>query len=138
MKENSIRWELLINMENRVLLDANAVLRFLLDDIHEQYLKASETIKSNHCFLVLPVVQEAAYILDEYYGVPRMLIKEKFIEIKKFIAIEDEDVYTKAFEYFAQTPKLDFTDCILCAYHSERKLDILTFDKKLKKKMETD
>ena len=123
-------------MENRILLDANAIIRFLLDDIHAQHLEVKRIIKSRNCCLVLPVVQEATYVLNEYYGIPRDLIKKIFERFKEAMIIEDEDVYSKAFEYYVESPKLDFVDCLLCAYHTTRNLDILTFDKKMKNKIE--
>ncbi len=122
-------------MENNVLLDANAVLRFLMDDIHDQHLKVKEAIENSNCFLILPVVQEAVYVLEGYYSVPRDLIRKSFISFMDAVGIEDEDVYLKAFDYYTESPKLDFVDCILCSYHSERNLDVLTFDSKLKKKI---
>ncbi len=122
-------------MENSILLDANAVLRFLMDDIHDQHLKVKETIENRDCFLILPVVQEAVYVLEGYYNVPRELIRKSFIGFRDAVGIEDEDVYLKAFDYFTESPKLDFVDCILCSYCSERNLDVLTFDSKLQKKI---
>ena len=124
-------------MENNILLDANAILRFLMDDVHDQHLKVKDTIENNDCFLILPVVQEAVYVLDGFYNVPRDLIRRSFTELKDAVRIEDEDVYLKAFDYFIETPKLDFVDCILCSYRTARGLDVLSFDEKLNRKIES-
>ena len=124
-------------MENNILLDANAILRFLMDDVHDQHLKVKDTIENNDCFLILPVVQEAVYVLDGFYNVPRDLIKQSFTELKDAVRIEDEDVYLKAFDYFIETPKLDFVDCILCSYRTARGLNVLSFDEKLNRKIES-
>lgn len=124
------------SMENKILLDTNAILRFLLDDLHEQYEMTKQAIEDSDCILILPVVQEAVYVLEGYYNVPRDRIVQSFIDLKDAVMIEDEDVCLKAFEYYTEQPKLDFADCILCGYHSVRKIDVLTFDRKLRKKME--
>ena len=124
-------------MENNILLDANAILRFLMDDVHDQHLKVKDTIENSNCFLILPVVQEAVYVLDGFYNVPRDLIRRSFTELKDAVRIEDEDVYLKAFDYFIETPKLDFVDCILCSYHTVRGLNVLSFDDKLNRKIES-
>ena len=123
-------------MENKLLLDANAILRYATDDIHEQHLIVKEAVENRDCYLILPVVQEAVYLLERYYNVSRDTISRFFIELKDAVGIEDEDVYLKAFDHFIETPKLDFVDCVLCSYHEVRKMDLMTFDKKLKGKIE--
>ena len=120
-----------------VLLDTNAILRFLLDDNHSQYLTVLETIKTRECYSILSVVQEAVYVLEGYYNVPRSPISSLFLELKHIVQMEDEDIYTRAFEYYTETPKLDFADCLLCAYQALRSVDVLTFDKKLKHKLDS-
>ena len=123
-------------MENNVLLDANAILRFLLDDIHEQHEIIMDAIENKECIAVLPSVQEAVFVLEGYYGVPREEICQAFLGFKDIIKVEDEDVYVKAFDCYMEKPKLDFVDCILYAYHTERGLTILSFDNKLNKKIQ--
>ena len=124
------------SMENKILLDTNAILRFLLDDLHDQHEVIKRAIEESDCILILPVVQEAVYVLEGYYNVPRDRIVQSFTDLKDAVMIEDEDVCLKTFEYYTEQPKLDFADCILCGYHSVRKIDVLTFDRKLRKKME--
>jgi len=123
-------------MKNNILLDTNAILRYLLDDIHDQHLKVKEIIENKECFTILSVIQEAVYILEKYYGISRLLINESLVGLNQIITVEDEDVYLRAFDYYVGKPKLDFVDCILCAYRSERDVDVLSFDLDLNKKME--
>ena len=124
-------------MNKKVLLDTNAILRYLLDDIHEQNIIVTEKIESHDCFCILPVIQEAVYVLEGYYSVPRDIIKTQFLLLKNVIEIEDEDIFTSAFEYYTETPKIDFADCILCGYQKNRNVDVLSFDQKLLKKLNT-
>lgn len=124
-------------MSRTVLLDTNAVLRFLLDDNHSQHLTVRQTIETEECWCILSVVQEAVYVLEGYYKVPREHITTAFLELKHVVKMEDEDIYCQAFQYYSESPKLDFADCLLCAYQKLRGLEILTFDRKLQKKLTT-
>ncbi|MBR4422563.1 MAG: PIN domain-containing protein [Erysipelotrichaceae bacterium] len=122
-------------MENSLILDTNAILRYLLDDDHDSYIKVTEAVQSDKCYLILPVVQEAVFVLEGYYHVPRQQIRYSFIRMKDAVIIPDEDIYLKVFDYYCEAPKLDFVDCLMCAYHSILGIDIFTFDKNLQKKI---
>ena len=122
-------------MASKVLLDTNAILRYLLDDNHEQHLQVLETIKTKDCFCILSVIQEAVYVLNGYYAIPREPIKQIFSSLSEVISIYDDDVLLKALDFFIETPKLDFIDCILCGYLVCRDYDVFSFDEKLNKKI---
>ena len=123
-------------MAKKILLDANAILRYLLDDIHEQHLSVKKAIENRDCFCILSVMQEVVYILEAYYQVPRSEISSNLLPVKEIIEIEDEDVFVSAIQHYTETPKIDFADCIMCGYQKNRNVDILTFDKKLQKKLQ--
>lgn len=123
-------------MANEILLDANAILRLLLNDVEEQNAIVKEVIESKRCWAITSVIQECIYILEHYYSIPRDAIKDKFIDLEKAIHIENEDLYERSLEHYVQTPKLDFVDCLLCAYKELTDITVLTFDEKLKKKLE--
>ncbi|MBQ6503381.1 MAG: PIN domain-containing protein [Flexilinea sp.] len=122
-------------MASKVLLDTNAILRYLLDDNHEQHLQVLETIKTKDCFCILSVIQEAVYVLNGYYAIPREPIKQIFSSLSEVISICDDDVLLKALDFFIETPKLDFIDCILCGYQVCRDYNVFSFDEKLNKKI---
>lgn len=124
-------------MANEILLDANAILRLLLNDSTEKNKIVKETIEKERCLALMSVIQECVYVLEHYYNVPRDQIKDEFINLKTVVYVENEDIYDKAFDYFVKTPKLDFVDCLLCAYKELINIDVLTFDSKLKKKLES-
>lgn len=52
------------------------------------------------------------------------------------MVILNADVLLRALEIFDKTPKLDFVDCLLYGYKTEKGVDIVTFDKKLQKRLE--
>ena len=48
---------------NSCMLDANAVLRFLLKDIDEQFQQVSTIIRTKKCYVALEVLAEVCYVL---------------------------------------------------------------------------
>lgn len=116
-----------------VVLDTNAVLRFILQDIEEMADQVEEQIKSNPCLVPMEVVAEVVYVLNKTYQIPRNSIQEAVL-----VFLSNDGVYAaqysivvKALEVFAST-KFDFVDCAMAGYllHGH---DIFTFDKKLKR-----
>lgn len=118
------------------MLDANAILRFLLQDIEDQFRQVRDTIRVGHCFVTLEVMAEVCYVLEGVYQVSREDIIHNFRKLNYDVAVLNVDVFFRALEIFDKTPKLDFVDCLLYGYRRERGIDIITFDQKLKKRLE--
>jgi predicted nucleic-acid-binding protein len=119
------------------ILDANAVLRFLLKDIEEQALAAKEKIVSTVCRIPAEVIAETVYILGGVYNIDRKEISDKIealIAIKADL-VENSPVVSFAGRLYAENKKLDFVDCLLAGYHKITGCLIFTFDKDLKKQL---
>ena len=115
---------------NRV--DANVVLRYLLDDHEQLSEQAAAIIENEDVYLSFEVICEIVYVLMGVYKVTRAEIVET---IKGFlqgenIATSDQTVASTALDLFAQK-NIDLVDAILCAYHNRLGDTILTFDKKI-------
>ena len=121
---------------NKALLDANAVLRFLLRDNEEQFIYIRKMVRTKSCYVTLEVMAEVCYVLEGLYQVSREDIISCFRKLNNDIIILYADVLLRALEIFDKTPKLDFVDCLLYGYKKEKGINIITFDKKLKKKLE--
>lgn len=121
---------------NKALLDANAVLRFLLRDNEEQFIYIREMVRTKSCYVTLEVMAEVCYVLEGLYQVSREDIISCFRKLNNDIIILYADVLLRALEIFDKTPKLDFVDCLLYGYKKEKGINIITFDKKLQKKLE--
>lgn len=63
------------------MLDANAVLRFLLQDIEEQFQEVKAVIKRERCYVTLEVMAEVCYVLEGLYQVSREDIVDNFRKI---------------------------------------------------------
>ncbi len=114
-----------------LVLDANYILRYLLNDNKKMAKQAKETILNEHCLILNEVLAEVVYVLSGVYKTPKEVISStltEFIMLENFTLYESKTLMLKALRIF-QSKNLDFVDCYLCAlsetYH------IKTFDKKL-------
>lgn len=117
-------------------MDANAVLRFLLKDNEKQFMYIRKMIRTKNCYVTLEVMAEVCYVLEGLYQVPREDIINSFRKLNSDITVLYADVLLRALEIFDKTPKLDLVDCLLYGYKKEKGIDIITFDKKLQKRLE--
>ena len=111
------------------LVDANVILRYLLNDIPEQAESASSVIRSG-AFTLPEIVAEVIYVLVKLYNVPREEIKDIVSPVFDEIQIENKDVVVKALATYSET-KFDFVDSLLLSRKSLLGDEIFTFDKKL-------
>jgi predicted nucleic-acid-binding protein len=106
------------------ILDANAILRYLLNDIEEQAECVEEAIRSG-----AGTIPEVVYVLTGVYQCGRKEIADTLSVFLKEIDLVDKPVVMQALVYY-HTSNLDYVDCILAARAAVLKDDILTFDRK--------
>ena len=124
-------------MASKTLLDSNAVLRYLLCDVERQFAEVKKIINSQVCIVTLEVMAEVVYVLERLYQVPRKDICAIIRKFTREIITSNTDILLRALERFEQSPKMDFVDCLMCGYKTARGYEILTFDRTLKKQLET-
>ena len=125
------------SQKDKVLLDTNVILRYLLKDHEEFFEKAKkifdEILSGRMTAQVLQaVLAEVVYVLEKLYRVEREEITEvlsQLLRIKR-VHIKDKEIVLKALELYNKK-KIDFVDALLCAYGSER--DVISFDKDVQK-----
>ena len=117
----------------RVLLDANAALRYLLADNPEMAAKTKAAIEFG-AVLLPEVLAEIVYVLSGVYAVPRPELAEKLAAFLGEADCENPAVLRAALKRFG-TSKLDFVDCLLVARHDVLGDSVLTFDKAMRKAM---
>ena len=71
---------------NKALLDANAVLRFLLRDNEEQFIYIRKMVRTISCYVTLEVMAEVCYVLEGLYQVSREDIISCFLGLKMEVA----------------------------------------------------
>ena len=116
-----------------VILDTNAVLRFILSDISSQHKEIVNFISRNQCVIRLEVLIEMIFVLEKFYKKNRKEIAHIIFILGKTenLYIQYPRVVTKAILFFVDK-KLDIVDCILCAFNAIMGHEVFTFDKEMR------
>ena len=116
------------------LVDANVVLRYLLDDHEELSAKAAEILENDSVTLPVEAGCEVVYVLQKVYAVDRKEIQEKIGGLldEGLVRMDKPAVFLKALECYGNST-LDFVDTLLWAYQIIEGQEIITFDAKLMK-----
>jgi predicted nucleic-acid-binding protein len=114
------------------MVDANIVLRYLLDDHAELSAQAAVILEQEKVVLPIEAACEVVYVLQKVYAVDREEIRQLLSDLltEALVAMEKPEVFIKALEYYGSST-LDFVDTLLCAYHAVEGQKIFTFDNKL-------
>lgn len=111
-------------MANKVLLDANVIIRFLTRDDEEHYLQSVEVFKSiesgeTEALLMDFILAEVVYVLKRIYkhekedissALKKLLLYKHLYTDNKIVTFEALDIYAKR--------NIDFADAMLCAKKS--------------------
>lgn len=116
------------------ILDTNYVLRYLLKDVPDMFEVAYNEIMHGNCLVHPEVIAEAVYVLKSVYKVERIEISNAMICFLDEVICEKREIVRKGLLLFGETT-LDFVDCLLIAYNQCYGYEILTFDKKVIKKL---
>ena len=116
------------------LVDANVILRYILDDHPELSTAAAAILEQQTVILPIEVACEVVYVLQKVYAVDREEIRQQLGNLlnENLIEMEKPSVFLKALECYGKS-KFDFVDCLLWAYHTIDRQTIFTFDNKLHK-----
>jgi len=123
---------------SKTILDANAILRFILQDNLAQASSAEKILLSDEASIPLEVIAEVVFVLQKVYEIKRDLIAKR---LKDLVRIREDLVFEKDVALYAadiySSTSLDFVDCLLVGYFKIKKYSIFTFDKHLKKKIQS-
>lgn len=115
-----------------VMLDANMILRYLLNDNAEMAEKAEEYINTKTAVVTIEVVAEVIYVLKGVYDLDRDETVSTIKKLLPLVSCQENDVVSLALDTYGER-NLDFIDCVLFAYNRVKGFEIATFDKKLLK-----
>ncbi len=128
-------------MSTVIFPDTNILLRYLLADNEEQYRKILpffESLKQGRqkAVFLSEVLLEAFYVLTKTYGVPPKEAAEalKDLLLYRGVANKDKSLLLEAFNFFIESEGLSLLDCFLCVKTKKQKGELLTFDKRLKRR----
>lgn len=120
--------------KNMQLIDANVILRYLLNDHAEMSLTAKTLISTGNAYTKPEVIAEAVYVLKNVYQIKKPEIRTFIYSLLRDIACEEAECVLSAIDTYASI-SLDFVDCLLIAYHKIKHENIFSFDKKLNKQL---
>jgi predicted nucleic-acid-binding protein len=115
-------------------IDANIILRYIMEDHAELSPKAKKIISENIVETPIEVLCEVVFVLTKIYGIARKDIADTLLDFYENTncILPHMEAVIKGIEYFGNQ-NLDFVDCILAGYYSAENTDIQTFDEKLEK-----
>lgn len=117
-----------------IYLDANVILRYLLQDCEKFTGQSIKYIEDNNVYIKNEVLAEVVYVLNKTYNVPKSEVSNILKELLENDNIEAESkkVVILALEIY-ESKNIDFVDGLLCAYHKILNYKVVSFDKKLNK-----
>lgn len=120
-----------------ILVDTNAFLRLLLNDIPKQKKEVENILnkaKRNEVILLVAqiVVFEIDYSLEKYYKFPKEIVIERLRSLisSKYLQVETRDLFVSALELYSNA-NISFVDCFLLAKAEKEEAELFTFDQKL-------
>ena len=121
-------------MTNMVLIDANAIIRIIINDNKEMARKVTGFISENQVLARNEVLAEIVYVLQKVYKIDKIRICNFLFDLieNDIIKVENKDIIKFALDIFGNR-SLDFVDCLLYSYHSVNGNEVFTFDKTLRK-----
>ena len=116
-------------------LDANVLLRLLLNDITAQHQAVVKLLNDhqNQFGIADTAIIEVVFVLSRYYSFPRSAVAEALEGLVTLPQINcNQALINKALPLYTKNSKLSFEDCCLAIYAElNQALPLWTFDKKL-------
>jgi len=116
------------------IVDANIVLRYLLNDAEDLSERAAALLENNEVFVPNEVIAEIVYVLEKVYKVENGEISSTLMTFFDYdnLTVSDIGVVNEALSLYGRR-RFDFVDTLLYAYHKIGNHEVYTFDKKLNK-----
>lgn len=114
------------------IVDANLILRYLLQDSAQFIEQASDKLENYPVFIPNEVIAEVVYVLEKVYKVERPLIFDSLRNLIRYdnISTPNNSIVLEALKVYSEV-KIDFVDSLLYAYSKIGGHTVFTFDKKL-------
>lgn len=121
--------------KNMQLIDANVILRYLLNDNPEMSQKARALVATGNAYTKPEIIAEVVYVLKGVYRIDKDGIQKFIHSVLDDISCDEEKCVRMAIDIYSSI-SLDFVDCLLIAYHRINKENIFSFDRKLNRHLD--
>jgi predicted nucleic-acid-binding protein len=126
----------------KVFFDTNFLLRFYLDDIPAQALKAKRMVqaaKEGKLLLItdLIVICEMVWVMDSFYDLEKEVISEKISNLYRTpgVVVSNGDILPDVISVYIRK-NIDFTDAVVASSAKKNDIEYLaSFDKKHMKRI---
>lgn len=118
---------------DKVLVDTNVLLRYLLDDVEDQALVA-EHVLDGGAWTTVDVLAEITYVLECVYKLDRKSIAAALSIVVNHVDIEPYEVVLAAIKEY-EVSSIDFVDCMMVAYDRLGFTRVFSFDKDVNKRL---
>ena len=95
-----------------VVLDANVILRYLLNDNEAMAREAESIIKTEVTMVPIEVIAEVVYVLKGVYSVDGNKIRDALMEFLSEVTVAEKEVIQVGLDAYAEN-NLDFVDLSL-------------------------
>jgi predicted nucleic-acid-binding protein len=126
-------------MSKKILLDTNVIVRFLVRDNQEHFIKAVKIFQDiedfhTEAYLMDFILAEVVYVLKRIYKFDKKLITHT---LQQLLMYQNLFLDNKLVAYEALTiyndKNIDFADAYLCAKRKLEDYEIVSFDRDIKK-----
>jgi predicted nucleic-acid-binding protein len=120
-----------MNTQKNIILDTNAIVRYIVKDNRKQLLIVEKIVENNSLLILPEVIAEVIYILCKFYKMTRNIASNNILQFLEDID-SDDAILSNALKTFGKN-KLDFVDCLLLHHAKQGNNQVFTFDEKLNK-----
>jgi len=118
-------------MPKIIILDTNAILRYIIDDIKEQADIVQEILQNREVLILPEVIAEVIYVMTKYYNYPHHKVSERIVEFLEDAGCDSQNLINAVKTFGGKN--FDFVDCLLFEYSKQKDYEVFTFDKDLSK-----
>ena len=115
-------------------LDANVVLRVILNDVPDQAERAVRYLDRSPCYVTDVVIAECVFVLEKTYKLDRVFITTSLSSLFELKTLSyNEAIITEAFDLYGSLRTLSFADCYSVAEAMLNENRLITLDRAILK-----
>lgn len=121
------------------LIDTNIILRYLLEDNVKFTVQAVGIIENGSVVILTEVICEVVYVMQKVYKINRdeiVAILSDFLAYPNIDTVDNFSLIREALNLY-KNENVDFVDALLCSHHNLSGDEVISFDKRINKILES-